>query len=99
MDRRSMLGALAATPAAATLAQAQTTGAPTAAAKTYVLVHGAYGGGWIWRDVADGLRRLGHRVTTPTQTGLGERSHLMSRQITVDTHIEDVANVIETEEL
>ncbi|MBC7801268.1 MAG: alpha/beta fold hydrolase [Gemmatimonadaceae bacterium] len=69
------------------------------ASKTYVLVHGAYGGGWIWRDVAEGLRRLGHRVWTPTQTGLGERVHLMSRQITVDTHIDDVASVIETDEL
>ena len=69
------------------------------AAKTYVLVHGAYGGGWIWRDVAEGLRKRGHRVVTPTQTGLGERSHLLSRQITADTHIDDVANVIETDEL
>ena len=99
MNRRSMIGALAATPAA-TLAQAQTT-TPAASppGKTYVLVHGAYGGGWIWRDVAAGLRRLGHEVRTPTQTGLGERSHLLSRQITVDTHIEDVMNVIETDEL
>ena len=62
-------------------------------------MHGAYGGGWIWRDVAEGLRRQGHRVWTPTQTGLGERSHLMSRQITVETHIQDVANVIETDEI
>ncbi|MBB5692545.1 alpha/beta hydrolase [Muricoccus pecuniae] len=104
MHRRGMLGGLAALPAAATLAQSQTsTGTPAqgpgSASKTYVLVHGAYGGGWIWRDVAEGLRRQGHRVWTPTQTGLGERSHLMSRQITVETHIEDVANVIETEEL
>ena len=104
MHRRGMIGGLAALPAAATLAQAQTsTGTPAqrpgSASKTYVLVHGAYGGGWIWRDVAAGLRRLGHEVRTPTQTGLGERSHLMSRQITVETHIEDVANVIETDEL
>lgn len=89
-----MIGLLAAAPAlAATQATAQT------APKTYVLVHGAYGGGWIWRDVAAGLRAQGHRVWTPTQTGLGERSHLMSRQITVDTHVGDIANVIETDEL
>ena len=69
------------------------------APKTYVLVHGAYGGSWIWRDVADGLRKMGHRVVAVTQTGLGDRSHLLSRQITVDTHIEDVANAIETDEL
>jgi len=94
MDRRGMIGMLAVAPAlAATQATAQ------AAPKTYVLVHGAYGGGWIWRDVAAGLRAQGHRVWTPTQTGLGERSHLMSRQITADTHIGDVANVLETDEL
>lgn len=96
MDRRHVLGALAAAFAAdRAAAQVQ----PQAQGKRYVLVHGAYGGGWIWRDVAEGLRRQGHRVWTPTQTGLGERSHLMSRQITVDTHIADVANVIEAEEI
>ena len=101
--------AFAIKPAAAQTAAAQTAAAQTAATqtaapdaakgKTYVLVHGAYGGGWIWRDVARGLRQLGHNVWTPTQTGLGERAHLMSRQITVDTHIDDVAAVIETDEL
>ena len=97
MNRRILLAAAAS--AALVPDQAVAQGAAPASAKTYVLVHGAYGGGWIWRDVADGLRRLGHHVLTPTQTGMGERSHLMSRQITVDTHIEDIANVIETEEL
>lgn len=101
MHRRLLLGALTAAPAAlaAAASSAQTPASAPAGSKTYVLVHGAYGGGWIWRDVAEGLRRLGHRVWTPTQTGLGERAHLMSRQITVDTHIDDVASVIETDEL
>ena len=94
-----MLGGLMAAPALLTADQASAQPSPTPGAKTYVLVHGAYGGGWIWRDVADGLRKQGHRVWTPTQTGLGERAHLMSRQITVDTHIDDVASVIETDEL
>ena len=67
--------------------------------KIYVLVHGAYGGGWIWRDVAEGLRTLGHTVWAPTLTGLGERAHLLSRQITVGTHIQDVAGLVEAEEL
>ena len=100
MRRRHLLGALIGVPAALAAAKAGAQ-SPTATSqpKTYVLVHGAYGGGWIWRDVAEGLRKQGHQVFTPTQTGLGERSHLMSRQITVDTHIEDVANVIETNEL
>lgn len=99
MDRRRMLGGLMAAPALLAADQASAQPSPTPGAKTYVLVHGAYGGGWIWCDVADGLRRQGHRVWTPTQTGLGERAHLMSRQITVDTHIDDVASVIETDEL
>jgi len=101
VDRRGLLGAAAGASAVlvAGRAEAQAQPATPSPAKTYVLVHGAYGGGWIWRDVAEGLRKLGHRVLTPTQTGMGERSHLMSRQITVDTHIGDVANVIETEEL
>ena len=68
-------------------------------AKAYVLVHGAYGGGWIWRDVAAELRALGHGVWTPTLTGLGERAHLLSGRITVDTHLQDVAGLIEAEEL
>ncbi|MFC1457024.1 alpha/beta fold hydrolase [Microvirga arabica] len=101
MKRRSLLGAGAAVSLALMTNQTlgQTSPASSLGSKTYVLVHGAYGGGWIWRDVAEGLRKQGHRVLTPTQTGLGERSHLLSRQITVDTHIDDVANVIETDEL
>jgi hypothetical protein len=43
---------------------------------TFVLVHGAFHGGWCWRDVAASLRATGHAVFTPTLTGLGERSHL-----------------------
>lgn len=67
--------------------------------RTFVLVHGAFHGGWCWRDVANILRAQGHRVFTPTQTGLGERKHLMSRDITLDTFTDDIANLIEAEEL
>jgi pimeloyl-ACP methyl ester carboxylesterase len=66
---------------------------------TFVLVHGAWHGGWCWRRVADLLIARGHRVFTPTLTGLGERSHLMSRDINLDTHISDVVNVIKWENL
>lgn len=66
---------------------------------TYVLVHGAFHGGWCWRPVATGLRKLGHEVFTPTQTGLGERKHLMSPLITMDTFVQDVIATIEMEEL
>ena len=68
-------------------------------AKTYVLVHGAWHGGWCWRPVADALRAQGHRVFTPTQTGLGERRHLLSRDITLDVFVDDIANLMEAEEL
>jgi pimeloyl-ACP methyl ester carboxylesterase len=85
------LGAAAASGVAP--ADAQTT------SKTFVLVHGAWHGGWCWRRVADVLERQGHKVYTPTLTGLGERSHLMSRDINLDTHITDIVNVLLWEDL
>jgi pimeloyl-ACP methyl ester carboxylesterase len=67
--------------------------------KTFVLVHGTWGGGWQWRNVAERIRSKGHLVFTPTLTGLGERQHLISRQTNLDVHIEDVAAVISCERL
>lgn len=66
---------------------------------TFVLVHGAWHGGWCWRDVADLLRRRGHDVTTPTQTGLGERRHLVSEAVDFDTFVEDIRNHLLFEDL
>ncbi len=66
---------------------------------TFVLVHGAWHGGWCWRRVSDRLERQGHKVFTPTLTGLGERSHLLRAGINVSTHITDVANVLKWEGL
>jgi pimeloyl-ACP methyl ester carboxylesterase len=90
-----VLGAAAASfsPAAAQIASTQPSG------KTYVLVHGAWHGGWCWKEVAESLRRMGHGVTTPTQTGLGDRKHLLSKDITLDTFAADIINHIEAEEL
>jgi dienelactone hydrolase len=68
-------------------------------AHTFVLVHGGWLGGWCWRRVADRLRERGHVVFTPTLTGLGERSHLLSAGIDLDTHIADVVNVVKWERL
>lgn len=68
-------------------------------AYTFVLVHGAWHGGWCWCRVAERLRRDGHAVFTPTLTGLGERSHLLTADINVETHIADVVNVIKWERL
>jgi pimeloyl-ACP methyl ester carboxylesterase len=66
---------------------------------TFVLVHGAWHGGWCWRRVADLLQAKGHKVFTPTLTGLGERSHLLRPGINVSTHVTDVVNVIKWERL
>lgn len=62
--------------------------------RTFVLVHGAWHGGWCWHEVAEILRGAGHRVTTPTQTGLGERSHLLSGSISLDLMASDIVNHI-----
>ena len=66
---------------------------------TFVLVHGAWHGGWCWRRVSDLLERQGHKVFTPTLTGLGERSHLLGEGINVSTHVTDVVNVLKWEGL
>lgn len=66
---------------------------------TYVLVHGAGHGGWCWRRVAALLRAAGHEVHTPTLTGLGDRSHLQSPDISLDTHITDIAAMLACEDL
>ena len=66
---------------------------------TIVIVHGAWVGGWRWRNVADLLIDRGHHVFTPTLTGLGERAHLLSPAIDLDTHIADIVNVIRYEDL
>jgi pimeloyl-ACP methyl ester carboxylesterase len=65
----------------------------------FVLVHGAWHGGWCWRRVVDALHARGHRAHAVTLTGVGERVHLMSPLITLETHIADVAHAIEAEEL
>jgi pimeloyl-ACP methyl ester carboxylesterase len=70
-----------------------------ATSKTFVLVHGAWHGGWCWRRVTDLLERKGHKAFAPTLTGLGERSHLMSGLINLDTHIADVVNLMRWENL
>jgi pimeloyl-ACP methyl ester carboxylesterase len=69
------------------------------APQTFVLVHGAWHGGWCWRRVAEALRGAGHVVFTPTLTGLGERAHLLRADLTIEDFATDVANVIEAEEL
>ncbi|NML43240.1 alpha/beta fold hydrolase [Ramlibacter sp. G-1-2-2] len=94
MKRRNLFAA-----AAAATAFMGVRAATPASARNFVLVHGAWHGGWCWTHVGDRLRAQGHRVFTPTLTGLGERRHLISAQVNLDTHIDDVVNLIEFEEL
>ncbi|CAN5308054.1 alpha/beta hydrolase [soil metagenome] len=76
--------------------------APAEAAKrsfTFVLVHGAWGGGYAFKDVENRLRADGHEVHRVTLTGQGERAHLYSPDITLSTHVQDVVNTILYEDL
>ena len=66
---------------------------------TYVLVHGAFHGGWCWRKLTPLLRAAGHEVHAPTLTGLGERVHLATPEVGLDTHVQDVCKLLEYEDL
>jgi pimeloyl-ACP methyl ester carboxylesterase len=73
---------------------------PSEGAKhTFVLVHGAWHGGWCWRRVSDLLTARGHEVFAPTLTGVGERAHLTELSIDLSTQIEDVVRVMQHEDL
>lgn len=64
-----------------------------------VLIHGAWTGGWMWRNVQEALSAFGHFVIAPTLTGLGEREHLLTRETNLDTHIQDLMAAIQWEDL
>ncbi len=66
---------------------------------TFVLVHGGWHGGWCWRPVVERLGAAGHRVFAPTLTGLADRRHLIDCVSGPDTHVEDVVQLIEWEDL
>jgi pimeloyl-ACP methyl ester carboxylesterase len=96
--RRAALGAITAFGAAAAgglpqMARAQ--GAP----KTFVLVHGTWHGGWCWRRVTDALEKKGHKVFAPSLTGLADRSHLLTSDVNLTTHVNDVVNLVKWEDL
>jgi pimeloyl-ACP methyl ester carboxylesterase len=65
----------------------------------YVLVHGGWIGAWCWYKVVPLLQAAGHSVYTPTLTGVGEQAALLTPEIGLDTHIQDVVNLIETKDL
>ena len=99
--RRGALGcavaAVAVTPAAGV--SAATLAGSAGAKRSFVLVHGAWHGGWCWRDVRARLEADGHRVFAPTLTGLGERAHLRAPVPGLSVHVRDVCGLIEAEEL
>ena len=66
---------------------------------TFVIVHGAWSGAHAWRWIRPLLRDAGHEVFTPSLTGLGERAHLASPEVDLDTHVRDVVGVLEFEDL
>ena len=66
---------------------------------SFVFAHGSWHGGWCWARVAERLCARGHRAFTPSYTGMGDRAHLLTKDITLDTFIEDVSRVLLTEEL
>jgi pimeloyl-ACP methyl ester carboxylesterase len=67
--------------------------------KTFLVCHGAWGAGWAWKKMHPLMNAAGHRLVTPTYTGLGEREHLANPSIDLETHIQDILNVIKYEDL
>ncbi len=94
ISRRGALGAAAVVSTARSPAMAK-----TALRKTFVLVHGSYHGGWCWRRVAEILEGHGHKVYAQSLTGLGDRAHLLSKDVNLQTHISDIANLVTWEDL
>src|ERR1700710_3085055 len=97
-NRRTALGAMAAVSAMVASNSVQTAQAQTTP-KTFVLVHGTWHGGWCWRRVADALENKGHKVFAESLTGVGDRAHLMSKDVNLTTHVNDVVNLVKWEDL
>ena len=67
--------------------------------KTFLVCHGAWSAGWAWKKMHPLMSKAGHRLVTPSYTGLGERAHLAIPSIDLETHITDMLNVIKYEDL
>ena len=96
--RRAVLGGAAVGAGAAALG-ATPAMAQAGARRTFVLIHGAYHGGWCWKKVVDILEKAGHKVYAPSLTGNADRSHLLSMNLTLDTHITDIVNLFKWEDI
>ena len=92
MDQITRRGAIAALGATAALGGTEAV-AQSNTRKTFVLIHGAYHGGWCWKKVVAILEGKGHKVYAPSLTGLADRSHLLSMNLTLGTHITDIVNL------
>lgn len=96
MERRKFLKLSAAGLAVAGI---ETRAATASRPITFLVAHGAWSGGWSWRKMRPLMAAAGHRLITPTYTGIGEREHLASPDIDLETHIQDVLGVIKYEGL
>lgn len=102
MHRRTFIAAASVAAASAVAATACTRVAPPpapAAAHTFLVAHGAWSAGWAWKKVHPLMAAAGHRLITPTYTGLGEREHLATPEVSLETHIQDLLGVIKFEDL
>ena len=96
LSRRGMLRSmaaltvLAAAPGAAAISRKQV---------TFVLVHGAWHGGWSWKRLAPFLRAAGHQVYAPTMTGMAERAHQLNEDVDLDRHVQDIVETLFYEDL
>jgi pimeloyl-ACP methyl ester carboxylesterase len=66
---------------------------------TFVVAHGAWSAGWVWKKMHPLMRAKGHELITPTYTGLGERAHLATSLIGLETHIQDMLMVLQVEDV
>jgi pimeloyl-ACP methyl ester carboxylesterase len=100
--RRAFLAAAAAAGAGVAAGAHAASPSPTTAlprGKTILVAHGAWSAGWVWKKMHPLMAAAGHRLITPTQTGLGEREHLATPAVDLETHIQDLLGVIKHEEL
>ena len=66
---------------------------------TFVICHGAWSAGWTWKKMHPLMLARGHTLITPSYTGIGERAHLLTREVDLDTHITDVLQMLHYEDL
>ena len=100
ISRRAVVRCAATAAAALTVSRAgESVVAAQARPQTFVVAHGAWSSGWAWKKMHPLMTARGHRLYTPSYTGLGERVHLARRDINLDTHITDVVNVLVYEDL